>query len=345
MRAEARAVGWLVSPRFDGAVFGGPVLLSLGLLLLEPWWAPTGRVPLSMWLFGVLAVDVAHVWATLFVTYLDPTARRRFRRALWVCPMAATALALGLAWVAAEHYWRVLAYLAVFHFIRQQYGWVRLYQRREAALPAWERQLDGAAVYAAALYPVIWWHAHLPRRFAWFESGDFVAGLVTPELAEALFVPYAGLLLAFAAVQLGRLASRRPVAVGKGLVVAGTAACWGIGICLTDSDWGFTVTNVFLHGIPYVAFVWVQARRSPTSPVAAGPLGHGLGFLAGLVGLAYLEEWGWDRLLWHEGGVFPGPAIELGPGGAAVALAVLSVPQLTHYLLDGIIWRRGTPRP
>ena len=33
-------------------------------------------------------------------------------------------------------FWRVLAYLAVWHFVRQQYGWVALYRARLAPLAA-----------------------------------------------------------------------------------------------------------------------------------------------------------------------------------------------------------------
>jgi hypothetical protein len=35
-------------------------------------------------------------------------------------------------------FWRALAYLAVFHFIRQQYGWVALYRVRPANATFWE---------------------------------------------------------------------------------------------------------------------------------------------------------------------------------------------------------------
>ena len=52
-------------------------------------------------------------------------------------------------------FWRALAYLAVFHFIRQQYGWVMLYRVRGGERGRAGRWLDGATVYAATLYPLI----------------------------------------------------------------------------------------------------------------------------------------------------------------------------------------------
>ena len=41
-------------------------------------------------------------------------------------------------------FWRLFAYTALFHFIRQQYGWASLYGRKARASPG-ERALDAAA--------------------------------------------------------------------------------------------------------------------------------------------------------------------------------------------------------
>ncbi len=72
--------------------------------------------------------------------------------------------------VSALIFWRILAYLAVFHFVRQQYGWVALYRRKNGEGKD-GRLLDAAAIYGATLTPLLFWHAHLPRRFQWFLRG------------------------------------------------------------------------------------------------------------------------------------------------------------------------------
>ena len=61
--------------------------------------------------------------------------------------------------------------------MRQQYGWVALYRRRLGAATRLDRVLDDAAIYSATLYPLLYWHAHLPREFEWFIEGDFIPGL------------------------------------------------------------------------------------------------------------------------------------------------------------------------
>ncbi len=324
---------WLVSPRFDLWMFLAPAVVALFLVPLGPYLAPRGETPLPMWIVLVLGVDVAHVWATLFRTYLDPVERARRGRLFAIVPVLALVGGAALALHGLATFWTVLAYLAVFHFVRQQYGWVALYHRKDPDLEPLDRQLDVLAIYAGTLYPLLWWHAHLPRTFDWFVPGDFVAGLVSPAWVDPLLVPYLGLWAAYAARQVVRTRAGRPVRPGKWVVVFGTAVCWGVGIVATDSDWAFTVTNVLLHGVPYFGLVFITARPRPVGGVA--------GFLGVLLGLAVIEEIGWHRLVGGDGaGLFFGAALELPDAAVAVAAAALAVPQVTHYVLDGFIWRR-----
>lgn len=63
-------------------------------------------------------------------------------------------------------------------------------------------------------------------------------------------------------------------------------------------------------------------------------------FAATLWAVAYLEELLWDRAIWHDRPhLFGG---DLGLDDAHTFLVpLLAVPQLTHYVLDGFLWRRG----
>jgi len=336
-RTSDRFGPWLVSPRFDLGAFLVPAVVALALVPLGTWF--DGSLPLPMWVVVVLAIDVGHVYSTLFVTYLDPDRRQTLRPWLVAVPLVAVAVGAVAASVSLATFWTALAYIAVFHFVRQQYGWVALYQRKEADLPGWERALDRLTVYAATVYPVLWWHAHLPRNYAWFLPGDFLGGIVSAAWVERAATVYGALLLAFSLVQLDRWARGRRVAVGKVSVVLTTAACWGVGIMATNSDWAFTVTNVILHGVPYSAFVWQQVRlrsSAPASSAAAWSLGS---FVSVLLLLAYVEELAWDRLVWHDAAaLFPWAEVQLTEGALRWVTVALAVPQLTHYLLDARIW-------
>lgn len=344
--APPRPGRWLFSPRLDLAVFALPAALALAVVALAPVLDLPAETPDGAWIVLVLMVDVAHVWSTAFVTYLDPTELRR-RPALYaLVPLAGWVG--GVALYAAGGpalFWRALAYLAVFHFVRQQYGWVALYRARAGERDRAGALLDGAAIYAATLYPLIWWHAAPARAFAWFRPGDFATGLPgrVATVAGALYLAIVAAYVVRAVVQ-GR---RGPVPWGKHLVVTTTAACWYTGIVLVDGDLTFTVTNVLIHGVPYAALIFVYGRAvAAADPVtAAGPgarlLARGaLVFVATLWVVAYLEELLWDRAVWHDRPhLFGG---DLGLDDVHTWLVpLLAVPQLTHYVLDGVLWRRG----
>ena len=343
---------WLFSRRADLLLFGGPALASL---LLLAWGARTGALdgdlPVALWVALVVGVDVAHVWSTGWRVYADPEELRR-RPALYLAlPGAAYAAGVVLHAAGPMVFWRALAYLATFHFVRQQYGWVALYRRKggenDEPGAAWERRLDAAAIYGATLAPLLWWHSRLPRRFHWLIAGDYVAGLPA-RVGSAALAALAAVLLAWLAKEARRLATGRAVSWGKVLVVATTALVWLLGIVAFDSDFAFSVTNVLVHGVPYFGLVFLAQRKAADARAAAGrpPVLADLGarrailFLAPLVAIAFLEEWGWDRLVWHENGiVFPGPALD--PEAALLSLLVplLALPQATHYLLDAWIWK------
>jgi hypothetical protein len=136
------------------------------------------------------------------------------------------------------------------------------------------------------------------------------------------------------------------------VVVAATAACWYVGIVATNADYAFTVTNVFIHGIPYLALVYLYARAASREPgsrrgATARWIGHRRGlavFLASLWAVAYIEELIWDRAIWHDHGWLFGAGFDVGRA-AMVLVPLLAVPQLTHYVLDGLLWRRrANPR-
>jgi hypothetical protein len=145
----------------------------------------------------------------------------------------------------------------------------------------------------------------------------------------------------------------RPQSWGKHLVVATNAACWYVGIVATNSDYTFTVTNVFIHGIPYLALVFIYARNaSREAESRAGAAARMLGgkvrgvvvFLATLWAVAYVEELLWDRTTWHDREWLFGSGFDAGDL-ALVIVPLLATPQLAHYVLDAFLWkRRSNPR-
>ncbi|MEO8358580.1 MAG: hypothetical protein ABI672_01010 [Vicinamibacteria bacterium] len=337
---------WLFSKAFDLALFGGSLALSLGLLLIgSALGLLDGDAPTWVWVVGVLGVDVAHVWSTGWRVLWDTEERHARSGQLVGVALSAYVVLVVCHSISKGLFWTVLAYVAVFHFIRQQRGFVALYARKSGPSLPWERSLDGLAVYAATLWPVIYWHAHLPRRFSWLIEGDFVRGMPAV-LASVSFPFYVMVGLAYVAKEAWRWKSDLQVSAGKNLVMLSTWLMWGIGLVVLNSDYAFTVTNIFIHGIPYLGLIWAYGRhRARTTSVPTWQPFSATGlpiFLGVVVLLAWIEEWGWDRWVWHEqSSLFPGPAFVLPAEALSLIVPLLALPQATHYILDGFIWKSG----
>lgn len=333
---------WLFSRGTDIAVFGGSALLSFAMLFAgSALGVSSDATPNWAWVPAVLLVDVAHVWSTGFRVYFD---RRELAERPLLYLLVPTVSFLGgiaLYRLGAFTFWRALAYLAIFHFVRQQYGWMALYRARRGDTGRVGRVVDTVAIYAATLYPLLYWHTHAPRRFDWFMPGDVLAlpgwvdDVALPLYLLAMLAYGARSVLAWASP--ARANQRSP---GKDLLVLTTAACWYVGIVALDSDFSFTVMNVFTHGIPYIALVfwWQKSHRAPERRASLAML------LATIWALAYVEELLWDRGIWGERGWLFGDAWAVKESLSGWLVPLLAVPQITHYVLDGFLWRRRTDR-
>jgi hypothetical protein len=299
-------------------------------------------------------VDVTHVYSTLFRTYLDREEIKQRHAVYMLVPFIAWVGGCLLYSFGGMVFWRALAYLAVFHFVRQQYGFMMLYGRRDgAAYPSpWWKTVDKLAIYAATLFPLVYWHC-MPRSFTWFIDGDFVQ-FHAPGMAMAAAVLYGAILAAYAVKE--GLLWRRTCRFNwpRNLMLSGTALSWLVGIVILDNDLAFTAINVISHGVPYLALIWVYGRNQ--AEWQGGRTTHyfpGIGrlfqakwlplYLGALFLCAYLEEALWDGLVWreHASVLFMANAMHAVQSSTTLAWLVplLAVPQVTHYLLDAYIWR------
>ena len=320
---------------FLGSALASLLLLALGwqLGILD------GESPDWTWISAVLLIDVAHVWSTSFRVYFD---KKELKRRMWLyllVPIFGYAVGVALYSEGDLVFWRVLAVVAIFHFVRQQYGWVALYRRKLGETEPWTWWIDAAAIYMATIYPLAFWMTSLPRNFQWFVENDFVA--LPAFVDDILFPVYVLALLAYVLKSFYLYRTTGRLNPGKDIVVATTVVCWYIGIVFLNSDYAFTVTNVIIHGVPYFALIWFYAksRREATGQFYRAFSSNWVVFLATLWALAYAEELLWNRGVWHERGWLFGQGWDWSEWKIYL-VPLLAVPQLTHYILDGFIWRR-----
>lgn len=337
---------WLWGPRVDLAAFAGSATLALGLVAVGHWLGfAGGELPEWGWVLFVLLIDVGHVYSTLFRTYFDRYEVRRHLGRYLGLPVLLYAGGVLLYQAGELWFWRTLAYIALFHFVRQQVGWAALY-RAKARLPLADKLIDEAAIYGSTLYPVVYWHANLDwTRFHWFVEGDFVDLAIWAGLEPIALTWWVLALAVFFFRQVEHFRRRRTLHLGRVTIVVTTAATWYVGIVGTNSDFDFTVTNVIAHGVPYVVLLWSYARaraRQGTVTLAGNVSAMGLTtFLGVLALLAYAEEWAWSGWVYADHSwLFPFSPAPASESVRAWLVPLLALPQLTHYALDGVLWRR-----
>lgn len=330
---------WLFSREVDLSVFLGSAIVSL-LLLAVGWQFGflSEDTPDWTWISAILLIDVAHVWSTSFRVYFD---KEELKERFWLyilVPVFGYAVGVALYSEGALVFWRVLAYLAVFHFVRQQYGWVALYRRKANETSNLTWWIDASAVYLATVYPLAFWMTN-QRNFNWFVENDFFK---IPILVEKILFPiYVLALMTYFGKSIYLYFKDGFLNIGKDIIVLTTAICWYVGIVALNSDYAFTVTNVIIHGVPYFALIYfyAKARRENTGKVYRTLSHNWFIFLMTLWFFAYAEELVWNRGVWHERNWIFGANWDL-EDWKIFLVPLLAVPQLTHYILDGFIWRR-----
>jgi hypothetical protein len=331
VKAAVKKNYWLFSAPIDLSVFLGSAVLSLVLLAVGwQYGILNDESPDWTWISAVLLIDVAHVWSTSFRVYFDA---EEFKSRIWLymlVPVFGYAVGVALYSEGELTFWKALALLAVFHFVRQQYGWVNLYRsklKEKSSLTWW---IDAAAIYLATVYPLAFWMTSLPRNFNWFVENDFFT-----------FPIYVTSLAAYFSKSIYLYFKDGFWNPGKDIIVATTAVCWYVGIVALNSDYAFTVTNVIIHGVPYFALIYFYAksRRETAGKFYRRVSSNWIVFLATLWALAYVEELFWNRGVWHEHENLFGAHWNL-DDWKMYLVPLLAVPQLTHYVLDGFIWKR-----
>tara|TARA_Y100000588_G_C14111612_1_gene863259 strand:- start:95 stop:1198 length:1104 start_codon:yes stop_codon:yes gene_type:complete len=356
---------WLFSRSIDLFVLGLPVWTTWTICFSLSEQTLSNALPLWVWAVFIVGIDVSHVWSTLFRTYLDREEFSHHRNVLVRTPLVAFAVFFIIASFSSLWFWRTMAYLALFHFVKQQYGFFALYRGHFRFAPARKIFDDIKVIYLATLYPVAYWHLTDDRSFTWFVSGDFFplhallgSGVeFLPPLALIGNMCYWVVIAGWCIEEVYYCRKHGvELPLGKILWLLTTAGNWYLGIVYFNSDIAFSLTNVVAHGVPYLAliFFYVEKKKGLKArrPISHAQIGLHLTFMLGIVLLlAFGEEYLWDMFLYRERGAifewlfsYPIRALQT-PLGQALALGLLSVPQVTHYILDGFIWRSNAKNP
>jgi len=341
---------WIVNKRFDLAMVVVPYVASLiSLLTLS---GPMKDPPLWLFLLVIVSFDVSHVWATVHVTYLDPAMRKERKWLLWLTPPLAFFASFRLHQHAPHVFWTGLAYVAIFHFIKQQWGFIALYKARMRERDKLDLQLDKLALYVGALGPVVLWHGSPSRQFDWFNAGEKFLLKVDPAFTPDIVGVMVVVGVVWVARQVQRWRREHVVNGGKVMWMVAAWISWTVGIMYAEHPLVSAAFLNLLHGIPFTMLVWWRAQRRAEAS-GDGLLGwlttkkRWLVFYGSLFIPAFIEEGFWDAKVWHiyAPHLLHTSAEPLVGATLSFWVALLSLPQLSHYILDGFIWKLDGSNP
>lgn len=150
--ASALSMRWLISARDDLIWFIGSVASSYALLFVYlKGWLPL--IPMmAMW---AILIDAPHVFGTFSRTYFDKTERRERSRLLWGSLLF---FAVGPLMVLAGGgllFFFFAALWAYYHLVKQHYGFMVLYKKKNNDLARIDNLLDRVFLIFAFNYPFV----------------------------------------------------------------------------------------------------------------------------------------------------------------------------------------------
>ena len=152
--SQARAISlrWIISARDDLVWLIGSVASSYLLLILYV----KGILPLvPMVALWAILIDAPHVFGTFSRTYFDRTERQNRRRLLWGSLLF---FAIGPIMVFAGAglvFFFLAALWAYYHLVKQHYGFMVLYKKKNNDLAAIDNALDRLLLLFAFNYPFV----------------------------------------------------------------------------------------------------------------------------------------------------------------------------------------------
>src|ERR1041384_6853368 len=161
--ASAISLRWIISARDDMVWFIGSVVSSYALLVLYV----SGILPLlPMVAIWAILIDAPHVFGTFSRTYFDRTERKNRARLLWGSLLF---FAIGPVLVLAGFgfvFLFVAALWAYYHLVKQHYGFMVLYKKKNGDLARVDNVLDRVFLLFAFNYPFVEFIARDPDAMA-----------------------------------------------------------------------------------------------------------------------------------------------------------------------------------
>ena len=266
-RAQVLSLRWIISARDDLVWFIGSVASSYALLILYV----AGVLPLiPMVALWAILIDAPHVFGTFSRTYFDRAERRNRAPLLWgsllffaVGPIMVFA-GLGLVFFFFAALW------AYYHLVKQHYGFMVLYKKKNNDLAPIDNALDRLLLLFAFNYPFVAFIAADPEAMTRVPASlrFGVNGLATLLLAGTIV-----LFVAWLARQVQRFLAGESLDVPKYLLLAAAVPMHWIVLLTPMPNKPIAIVAILTiyHNLQYHRLIWFHNQKyTRSSPAFTG---------------------------------------------------------------------------
>ncbi len=332
---QARAVSlrWIISAGDDLVWFIGSVASSYALYALYVG----GLVPLvPMVAAWAILIDAPHVFGTFSRTYFDREERRARGRLLWG---SLACFAIGPLMVVAGVgfvFFFLAALWAYYHLVKQHYGFMVLYKKKNADLAPVDNALDRLFLLLALSYPFVAFVARDPEALA--RVPPKLAGglryLETTLLAATVIITLVWLLR-----QVQRAVQRQPLDVPKYLLLAACVPMHWLVLLTPMPHQPVAIVAILTiyHNLQYHRLIWFHNKKYAGGDAARTQ--HGAAELISRR-VIYYVAFGVLFGLWYQ---LPRQYVSHTSGQTAPLTQAVAAffwgYAFIHYYLDSKIWR------
>ena len=335
--AGAISLRWIIGARDDLVWFIGSVVSSYLLL----WLYVSGLVPLvPMVALWAILIDAPHVFGTFSRTYFDRSERQNRARLLWGSLLF---FAIGPVMVLAGFgfvFFFVAALWAYYHLVKQHYGFMVLYKKKNGDLARIDNALDRLLLLFAFNYPFVEFIARDPEAMA--RVPELLRGGVSG-FAKILLAGTIILFLVWLGRQIQRSITGEPLNVPKYLLLAAAIPMHWIVLLTPMPHKPIAIVAILTiyHNFQYHRLIWFHNQKYANKREqygAAEVISRRIlfyvvfGIIFGIIYQGPRQLLGYLGLQEGAAGVEQSLMIQLG-------IAFLWGYAFIHYYLDSKIWR------
>ncbi len=337
-----KSTGWIFSAKNDFFLFVFPLLIGLliafGLEISD--LGPShlfniggthiyARITWIDWLFTAL-IDAPHVFSTGYRIFSDPIQLRK-QSSLFIGLPLLVIFTLVFAFKTSELWtFRAITYLNIFHLIKQQYGWMRYSEMKSNLIHKMNKRHLSMMIYNFTLVPILLWHFDpaARERVGWIFQNDLLT-YPSENIYSILMVCHWTLNGFFIFRLFQHFMKGHSVSMGQLMILGSTWVAWYGGIVLKVSG-DETLLLDILHVIPYLGLTFFVYKKQIFEFKKTR-------FSSFYCPLAALGLFGTSLYTFFTS--------RFDSAFSLVVLSCLAGISVTHYILDGFIWRLNQKNP